>query len=91
MINLFEHKADNIKSVQEKEKITFDIDATTKTNIRINWNNVTLKEVIVNIHGQEEVKVIEVGEPNGIKVTYNLSDDAKLFLVFQFPIQFFPT
>ena len=32
MINLFEHKADNIKSVQEKEKITFDIDATTKTN-----------------------------------------------------------
>ena len=80
MINLFEYKADNIKSVQEKEKITFDIDATTKTNIRINWNNVTLKEVIVNIHGQEEVKVIEVGEPNGIKVTYNLSDNAKLFL-----------
>ncbi|MGN1294970.1 MAG: SufB/SufD family protein [Bacilli bacterium] len=80
MINLFEQKADNIKSLLDKDKITFDINAIDKTNIRIDWKNINLKEVILNIHGENEVKIIEVGEPNGIKITYNLDEYAKLFL-----------
>lgn len=80
MINLFEQKADNIRCLVIENTITFDIDALTKTNIRIDWDKISSKEITINIHGKEEVRIIEVGEPDEVRISYNLDDEAKLYL-----------
>ena len=78
MIKLFEGKYDFITASINLNKIIFDVTADTNITIQIDWKDVKYKEVVINFKGTGLITLLEVGDSDGIDITYNLEDYSRV-------------
>lgn len=79
MIDLFEENR-YIKCQRINEVLSFDIESRKGLVIKLDWNKFSAKDLVIAIHGVEEVSILEVGRRIDSSVIYALDDYAKLSL-----------
>lgn len=83
MFKLFEDKIDELSFVDscfiDGNKATYEILLSSGKNIlEINWKKCKYDEVVLSIDGSGLLTILEIGEPNNIKVVLLLGDYARV-------------